>query len=66
MSYYEFKELTEEYQKLILDFDHIDWRTLRNKDYWESDKIGEALEKLRYKMVRIRYYYKYGVPLKID
>lgn len=62
----ELKQLGEEFEKITSKFDLDDWRTVRNEDYWESDKIKDPLQRLRYKMVRIRYYDKHGVPLKID
>lgn len=62
---YELKELMEEFERITSKFDLVDWQAVRNDDYWESDKIVYPIEKLRYKLVRIRYYDKYGVPITI-
>ena len=55
----------EEFERITSKFDLVDWQAVRNDDYWESDKIVYPIEKLRYKLVRIRYYDKYGVPITI-
>jgi len=63
---YELKELGEEFTTITSRFDLEDWRTVRNEDYWKSDLIGNPLERLRYKMVRIRHYDKYGTTIIIE
>ena len=55
-----------EFADLTKRFDIEDWRTLRNKDYWFSDTILDEIQRLNYKLVRIRHYDKFGKPLKED
>lgn len=60
---YELKQLEEEFQRITSKFDLEDWRTVRNEDYWKADEITYPVQKLRYKLVRLRYYEKYGIPM---
>lgn len=55
----------EEFLTIISRFDLEDWRTVRNEDYWKSDEIYSQVERLRYKLVRLRHYDKYGTVLEI-
>jgi hypothetical protein len=61
---YALKLLGEEYERITSKFDLEDWRTVRDEDYWESDKIKDPVQRLNYKMSRIRHYDKYGTTLK--
>ncbi len=54
----------QEFSTLTARFDLEDWRTLRNEDYWKSDEIKDPIQKMNYKLVRIRHYYKYGNVLQ--
>ena len=54
----------EEFKTITSRFDLEDWRTVRNEDYWKSDEIYSQVERLRYKLVRLRHYDKYGTTLK--
>ena len=62
----ELKELEAEFKTITSRFDLEDWRTVRNEDYWKSDEIYSFIERLRYKMVRIRHYDKYGTTIIIE
>lgn len=55
----------EEFKTITSRFDLEDWRTVRNEDYWKSDEIYSQVERLRYKLVRLRHYDKYGTVLII-
>lgn len=55
----------EEFTTITSRFDLEDWRTVRNEDYWKSDEIYSQVERLRYKLVRLRHYDKYGTTLII-
>lgn len=55
----------EEFKTITSRFDLEDWRTVRNEDYWKSDEIYSPVERLRYKLVRLRHYDKYGKVLEI-
>ncbi len=55
----------EEFKTITSRFDLEDWRTVRNEDYWKSDEIYSQVERLRYKLVRLRHYDKYGRVLEI-
>ena len=52
---YALKLLGEEYERITSKFDLEDWRTVRDEDYWESDKIKDPVQRLNYKMSRIRH-----------
>jgi len=56
----------EEFTTITSRFDLEDWRTVRNEDYWKSDEIYSQVERLRYKLVRLRHYDKYGTTLIIE
>lgn len=56
----------EEFKTITSRFDLEDWRTVRNEDYWKSDEIYSQVERLRYKLVRLRHYDKYGTILIIE
>jgi hypothetical protein len=56
----------EEFKTITSRFDLEDWRTVRNEDYWKSDEIYSQVERLRYKLVRLRHYDKYGKVLIIE
>ena len=56
----------EEFKTITSRFDLEDWRTVRNEDYWKSDEIYSQVERLRYKLVRLRHYDKYGTTLIIN
>ena len=56
----------EEFTTITSRFDLEDWRTVRNEDYWKSDEIYSQVERLRYKLVRLRHYDKYGTTLIIN
>jgi hypothetical protein len=55
--------LYEQFKTITSRFDLDDWRTVRNEDYWESDKIKDSYQRLSYKMRRIMHYDKHGVIL---
>lgn len=55
--------LYEQFKTITSRFDLDDWRTVRNEDYWESDKIRDSYQRLSYKMRRIMHYDKHGVIL---
>jgi hypothetical protein len=56
----------EEFKTITSRFDLEDWRTVRNEDYWKSDEIYSQVERLRYKLVRLRHYDKYGTTIEIE
>ena len=58
-------EAKKEYQMFVEKFDAEDWRELRNEDYWKCDNIGDSLQKLNYKLVRMRYYNKFGKVMPV-
>jgi hypothetical protein len=56
----------EEFTTITSRFDLEDWRTVRNEDYWKSDDIFSPVDRLRYKLVRLRHYDKYGTTIIIE
>lgn len=46
----------EKFGKMTANFNLEDWRECRNENYWESDKIQNPLDRLKYKNLCIENY----------
>lgn len=57
-NFFQNQMLTESnrFARMTEHFTPADWRECRNENYWESDKIQNPLDKLKYKNLCIENY----------
>ena len=52
----QFKFENERFARMTANFTIDNWRECRNENYWESDKIQNPLDRLRFKNLCIENY----------
>lgn len=53
---YLMKKLNDRFAELTANFDHNDWRDCRDAEYWKSDQMTNAFDRISHKIRCIENY----------